>query len=141
VRLKKIKLLVCASGLVRHGGGPYCQRLADELVNAGGPATLVIGFDGDTAVTDGGAVTWAKDRKQSSYPNWTDFTTRFGTSMTAWDALAETLPFGSEQQIVENAEKLALMSKDAFEWLYANNKLYTKPKVQGKTYGIPGQAI
>lgn len=137
----KIKLLVCASGLVKNGGGPYCQQLADKLVANGGPNTVVIGFDGDTAVTDGTGVTGAKDTPQSKYPNWDEFKTKFGPSMGAWDQQAEKMPYGSENQILENAAKLQGMSKDAFEWLYANNKLYTKPKIQGKTYGIAGQKI
>ena len=141
VRPKKIKLLVCASGLVKNGGGPYCQQLADKLVANGGPATVVIGFDGDSAVTDSTATTWAKDRKQSTYPKWSDFTTKFGSNMQAWDDQAEKMPYKTEQQIIDNAAKLYAMSKDAFEWLYANNKLYTKPKLVGKTYGIAGQSI
>ncbi len=143
--LKKIKLLVCASGVYQSESGgkiiPYCQKLADALVTAGGPATVVVGFDGDTAVTDGGGKTFAKDKRQKNYPNWSDFDKTYGKAFAKLDAEAERLPFGDEKTIIRNAGVLQAKSVDCFEWLYTNNKLYTLPSPKGKTYGIPGQKI
>jgi hypothetical protein len=137
--IKKIKLLVCASGIVGRSGGPYCQRLADALVKRGGPATVVIGMDGETAVTDATGTTYAKDIRQSNYPNYGEFRAKHLGTCVARDNEAQALPYGSETEILKNAESLHWRSRDVFLWLYDNNKLYTKPKVGGKTYGIPGQ--
>lgn len=137
--LKKIKLLVCESGLTNRGGLPFCQQLADALVKQGGPTTVVIGFDGDTAVTDGTGTTYAKDKRQRDFPNWNEFMTSYGTQFQLLDQKAESMPFPDEKTILKNAEGLYNDSKDIFKWLYTNNKLYTKPSITGKTYGIPGQ--
>ena len=143
--LKKIKLLVCSSGVYEGDSGgkivPFCQQLADALLAEKGPATVVVGFDGKTAVTDDKGRTFAKDKRQKDFPNWSEFTTKHQTDFIKLDAQAEELPYGDEKTIIANANFLQRQSKDLFDWLYANNKLYTLPSAVGKTYGIPGQQI
>ncbi|MBM4443523.1 MAG: hypothetical protein FJ027_24205 [Candidatus Rokubacteria bacterium] len=143
VQLEKIKLVACASGITWSGGAvvPYAQALADELVINGGPATIVVGFDGDTVVTDQSGRSYAKDIRQRDYPNWDEFKSKHLSTMTTWDAKAESMPYGTGKEMLENALLLEANVKDAFAWLYANNKLYTKGSVYGKTYGIPGQTF
>jgi hypothetical protein len=113
--------------------------LADKLVKHGGPATVVIGMDGDTAVTDDTGTTYAKDKRQKDYLNYHEFASKHQGKMITLDQQAEKMAFATETQILKNAESLYWLSRDAFQWLYDNNKLYTKPKIGGKTYGIPGQ--
>lgn len=66
---------------------------------------------------------------------------KFGKNFDKIDAAARSMKFGDEKTIIENAKRLQTQSKDIFEWLYANNKLYTLPSLQDKTYGIPGQVV
>lgn len=143
----EIKLLACESGRlsVSHMGRlnqqPYCQLLADELVRLGGPPTVVIGYDGGTTVTDDRGETYAKDTPQRNYPNYKEFTTKFKSRYDALDQTAELMKFRNSQEILSNAEQLAIASADIFQWFYDNNRLYTKRDPIGATYGIPGQKI
>jgi hypothetical protein len=143
--IRRIKLLVCASGVYTTADGgkivPFCQKLADALRQAGGPATVVVGFDGATANTMSDGRTYAKNVPQPQFPNWNEFLQRHGQLYQQLDGEAEKLAYDSEQQIVQNAKRLQGRSVDLFEWLYTNNKLYTLPSSHGKTYGVPGQQI
>jgi hypothetical protein len=132
----KIKLIACASGVTGGSNLPYCQLLADKIVAKKGPATIVIGFDGETAVTDEHGRTFAKDTSQRNYPNYSTFDK---TTYARWDLIAEKLPYGSEKEILENVTKLQPQVQTVFEWLYKNNRIYIKDSIKGKTYGIPGQ--
>lgn len=150
VFLAEIKLLVCQSGrtlIYEHGvpkffnKDPYCQSLADALVQEGGPRTVVIGYDGATTVTDDRGHTFAKDKPQSEYPDWGKFTKKHSLTMTSYDMMATKMSFGSAEEILKNAKQLFLATERAFQWLYKNNKLYVKTAYLGETYGIPGQKI
>ncbi len=137
--IKKIKLVACASGITGFGLVPYCQLLADEIVKQGGPPTLVIGFDGETAVTDEYGKTFAKDKRQKDYPNYNKFSKHHLSNYNTWDLLAEKMDYGDEKKILKNVKKIQPNVQKAFEWLYENNRVYIKKSIKGKTYGIPGQ--
>jgi hypothetical protein len=129
------------------GHVPFCQQVADELASQGGPRTVVVGLDGETAVTDQAGETWAKDVPQSSYPNWSEFTNNFGTEYQNLNTAAKSLPSDTERELRDNAAKLAGLSSKIFAWVYKDNAKHVQQRPGGlkdpraKTYGIPGQII
>lgn len=137
--IKKIKLVACASGITGTFYLPFCQLLADEIVDEGGPPTLVIGFDGATAVTDEYGRSFAKDTPQRSYSNYSEFQKLHLSTYQTWDQIAEQLDYSSENKILKNVGKVQPQVQSAFEWLYKNNRKHIKRSIEGKTYGIPGQ--
>jgi hypothetical protein len=133
--LRKVKLLVCCSGSPVLGGQPYCQLLADALVEAGGPRTIVIGFEGDATATDD----QAKSFGLRIYPEYGEFMKKNKSAVKKLSKRAESLPYATEEQILKAARELAGDSEEIFKWLYANNKLHAVANT--KTFGIPGQVI
>lgn len=137
VQLKKLKLMSCGSGITSGNNVPYCLRLAQELADRGGPkAVKVVGFDGASTVCDEFGKILAKDVSQSNYVNWHEFVSQHQTLYAHWNTTAENMPCTNEVEFKKNAETLWSYKaiQEAFGWLYANNKTYTKGSAEGKTF-------
>ncbi len=147
VKFKKIKLLSCQGGKTKTGHTPFCQQLADALTGNGGPAVPVVGYDGETTVTDESGKSWAKDIPQSAYPTYPAFEVKLLPKYRSLTKHAESLPYTSDVEMKSNASVLAGLKDvdDVFQWLYAENDKVVKRLPTGqkdpmaKTYGAPGK--
>jgi hypothetical protein len=137
VSLKKIKLMSCGSGITSGSNVPFCLRFANELAAAGGPKSVtVVGFDGQTTVCDEKGAILAKDVKQATYPNYSEYTKLHQPHYAKWNTTAEELPCGDELELQKNAKLLWDVPEvqSVFGWLYENNKKHTKVSTEGKTF-------
>jgi hypothetical protein len=137
VPLKKIKLMVCSSGSTKDTTVPYCQRLAKALADNGGPKkVMVVGFDGESSVTDERGSQHGLRVDQSNMPHWKEFKGNYKATYDRWNDIAEKLPCGSHAEFMKNAESLYSEPEvnEIFKYLYRTNAEYYLPKHQGKVY-------
>jgi hypothetical protein len=140
--LSSIKLSGCKAGSDAKGT-PFCKTLSRTLFDltkhtSDAIKVEVTGFVG-TAVTFSDGTVRSKPQIQPPIvgPTYNEIIDKYEKSgeLDTWKKEALNLPYASEKQIVEGAQKMALLSKAMFEELYIFNGKVTYGKAGSKFRG------